>query len=1223
MKKWISCILVMVMTISIFGTLPANAENGSLEPNSQMETDISVQGTNSFGNLLTNELTAEMDKQEENNGCNIFSIDMNGTDATVSFETTEDCTLVIAVYDESGEQMLASGNTAVVKGETEVLVTIDTDSMPQYYYLRGFLVDSDTLRPVCTVYESPNYTQEMQAFFAKTVNDFDSEKVLNLDESESNNFAVFSNETIIIEQNGTTNRVTKADDSTRTYVIANADNTVKSLKNGNVFTCKNGDETLIVKVDNISVSGSTVTISGQDTSMEEVFDYVKIDTSKSELNNARVYQQKSKLLRAAEFEGNMSATAFETSFLPAVDGLSGTLKMTVSASLKLYLSKKYQYVEMKMGYKVKLAVALEQKKTISLPLPEMNIPTPVGVNISVTPSLDLSVGGKVEISGTLSGQIGFAYDSDEGKVQNITSAPTFDSALKLEVEVSIVLSLKPNVNFIDDKIVSIYLEGKIGIYATAEKILWQLKKDDNIRHECRLCFDGETNFKANTGFGVEAFGINVLDRGMFEQSHKLNDFYYSVDRDEYGLGSCPHQQYRVNVRAVDASNNPIGEVSIIRNDPIGDIFLGETDSNGNLEIWLSNGDYTLTAKKENVKNTRDITVGDRGKSVMMALNTATDIIDYEKIYYNFIENELVPKYGLSSLKNLDIDYTIPPNYNDWYGIISADICNINGNYNLLIVTLKEIDSTPHLILELYRYDGSVVLMDSHDEQMSTDTIAFNAGWNGEFFNISWYHHFNYISSTYGSYNTAFAIENSSFIPKFSLNYSHFMGGGTIISNSISEKTYFQTADGSPDGLSEGIKMIKDDLSLLGISNYEFNCEDDPGSFSYNINFTKEICDFSIYEENGQPKDYTNLRSHITIKTANGISSWANEQIINSINAYLKENWCGENRYYCFEEDLIDNNDYFWIGIRWDGSNSANALCGSDIKINKTTGEAEICFLNKPYEWFNLKEYDNEISKSSTLQLNDNLALPNSYASPLNLTQSPTLLADEEYGIPIIWGATSSYWGLNPNEIYNFYVMKSETAESPLSSDNLLYIAQAVSDANGNLEIPYTAKEQYENAVTLVKAASKTDLSSAQVTIPDILCNGAEQFAEPEVTLNEETLTEGMDYDIEKRYSAIYPGEYELIITGIRNYTGEVSATYNIYCEHNFADNKCTICKSFKDTVGDANGDGVVGIADLVVLQSFLLAKRNDISINADINQDGVINGLDLCMLRRIILNALN
>ena len=391
MKKWISCILVMVMTISIFGTLPANAENGSLEPNSQMETDISMQGTNSFGNILTNELTAEMDKQEENNWCNIFSIEMNGTDATVSFETTENCTLVVAVYDESGEQMLASGNTAVVKGETEALVTIDTDSMPQYYYLRGFLVDSDTLRPVCTVYESPNYTQEMQAFFAKTVNDFDSEKVLNLDESESNNFAVFSNETIIIEQNGTTNRVTKADDSTRTYVIANADNTVKSLKNGDVFTCKNSDETLIVKVDNISVSGSTVTINSQDTSAEEVFDYVKIDTT---VQNAEISQKRSSVQsndlytdKEPKIYGAGISKEIKPSCTKSVEfstpeisqyftvGVSGGIEMTVSAPIKFYynfksLKEQYLYTEFKIEYVSKIFAAIDGEAKLPIDLGE-------------------------------------------------------------------------------------------------------------------------------------------------------------------------------------------------------------------------------------------------------------------------------------------------------------------------------------------------------------------------------------------------------------------------------------------------------------------------------------------------------------------------------------------------------------------------------------------------------------------------------------------------------------------------------------------------------------------------------------------------------------------------------------------------------------------------------------------------------------------------------------
>ena len=230
MKKIISCVLALVMTLSIFGTFPVSAEPKSDSTAPQIGTNVSVAGTNSFGNLLTEELNAEMDRQEENNGCNIFSIEMNGATADVSFETTESCTLVVAIYEDNGEQMLASGDILVSKEDKEALVTIETDNMPDYYYLRGYLVDSDTMRPICTVYESPNYTQEMQAFFAKTVDDFDNEKVLNLDEDKTNNFAVFSDKAIGVPSDDTVNQATKADDTTATYVIEHADATVKQLK---------------------------------------------------------------------------------------------------------------------------------------------------------------------------------------------------------------------------------------------------------------------------------------------------------------------------------------------------------------------------------------------------------------------------------------------------------------------------------------------------------------------------------------------------------------------------------------------------------------------------------------------------------------------------------------------------------------------------------------------------------------------------------------------------------------------------------------------------------------------------------------------------------------------------------------------------------------------------------------------------------------------------------
>lgn len=244
-----------------------------------LESDLSVKRTNSFGALLTNELSQEMAEQEENNGCNVFSVEVTGTEASVSFETVEDCTLVVGIYDEAGIGMIAAGSLEVYSGETLAVVDIETENMPQYFYLRAFLVESNTLRPLCTSYASPNYTREMQEFFAMTTADFDAERVLNLDDDTSNNFAVYSDDTIIIPQSAGENEVVTADDQNNHYVIENANESISSLQPGDIFAYEYEEgEVLIVKVDSIVMDGTTATISGAATSMEEIFDYVKIDT---------------------------------------------------------------------------------------------------------------------------------------------------------------------------------------------------------------------------------------------------------------------------------------------------------------------------------------------------------------------------------------------------------------------------------------------------------------------------------------------------------------------------------------------------------------------------------------------------------------------------------------------------------------------------------------------------------------------------------------------------------------------------------------------------------------------------------------------------------------------------------------------------------------------------------------------------------------------------------
>jgi len=213
----------------------------------------------------------------------------------------------------------------------------------------------------------------------------------------------------------------------------------------------------------------------------------------------------------------------------------------------------------------------------------------------------------------------------------------------------------------------------------------------------------------------------------------------------------------------------------------------------------------------------------------------------------------------------------------------------------------------------------------------------------------------------------------------------------------------------------------------------------------------------------------------------------------------------------------------------------------------------------------------------------------------------------------------------------------------LSSDNLLYINQSVSDENGNLTVSYIPKEEYADAVFIVKAMSKTDLSSAEVTLSDMPYNGEEQFAEPVVTLDGITLEQGTDYDIEGDYSAINSGDYEITIVGTGDYTGEVTASYSITCEHEFTDGICGICGTecghiYEDgictecgetedidyVIGDANNDGKMTVSDAAFIAR-TLAKREIISVilnpAADYNSDGKVTVSDAAAIARELAKA--
>lgn len=278
-KKVIAAILsgIISFTNTVSG-FTSHADEGTATKSVSENSEITVDHENSLGSLFSEEIGKQLE-QLQSAGNSITSVEINEKTATVTYNSSIDCMVVVGIYDDSGKTLLGSGTADVLSGKTIASVDIEISVMPEYFYVKAYLVDGLGLAPLCTVYENPNYTLRMTEFFSKTTADFDEKRVLNFDEDTTNNFAVYFEDVILLEETEGYNNVVKCDNENGVYVFENADETLLSLKNGDLLSYDYSDETemIIVKVDTIIIDGTAVTITAAQTSIEEVFEYVKID----------------------------------------------------------------------------------------------------------------------------------------------------------------------------------------------------------------------------------------------------------------------------------------------------------------------------------------------------------------------------------------------------------------------------------------------------------------------------------------------------------------------------------------------------------------------------------------------------------------------------------------------------------------------------------------------------------------------------------------------------------------------------------------------------------------------------------------------------------------------------------------------------------------------------------------------------------------------------------
>ena len=481
--------------------------------------ELEVVGTNSFGRMFAESLEEKVCEQKDNQGYNVFSIEMTGREAYVELEAVEDCILLVAIYDEAGEQLIASGSLDIVAGDEAAITEIDIAEaeMPQYFYLRGYLIEKDTYRPLCTAYESPNYTQEMQEFFAKTTNDFEEDRVLNLDESADNNFAVYGEETIVVEENNTNNQFTSIDEEEMIYVVENADTTVTSLAVGDIFVYEAEDEIIIIKVAQVEVDGTTATIYGSESSMEEVFSYVKIDESAgteevdvdtSECGEGVEYQgvvetedkyATESVIRTEngtrmkeEWETGGSASPKLNYEFVEESRLRGNVEFGVEFSVKLYITPSLKYAEMKMEYEAGFEVELtdDSELEIEIPIGEIGTDKIKFVKLSGKVNFVVALEAKISFSGKLTGQIGWKVSSDDG-IKDISKKPKFKTELKGEFKGFIGFEIEPKMMALSENVVDAEMEARFGAEITGELMLHESDEDTKERHDCKVCVEGE------------------------------------------------------------------------------------------------------------------------------------------------------------------------------------------------------------------------------------------------------------------------------------------------------------------------------------------------------------------------------------------------------------------------------------------------------------------------------------------------------------------------------------------------------------------------------------------------------------------------------------------------------------------------------------------------------------------------------------------------------------
>ena len=1218
-SRFLAVTLAITLIFSVFSVSAGavSADEKSNSQNANVQDNLSVSGTNSLGTMLANEIADKNEETEDNNGYNVFSVAVSGNNAVVSFETVTDATLLVAIYNESCDTLIATGTTEVTNGETEKNVTLDTNDMPQYFYVKGYLIDTSTNKPLCTAYSSPMYTKDMQEFLSKTTDDFEENKVLNFDNDDDNNFAVYKDEVKLVDESGETNKVIKSDDTTKTYVIENIDDSISSLSEGDIFSYdySNGDA-LIVKVASIAIGGTTATITGEDANLDDVFDYVKIDSTakKSDFTYDEstvgegvsiLSEQKSRKSRAIDISGSASwSVPFSVSYVDNGVNVKGSLTYGSSVYVKVYLSIQYQYLELKVDQTLKLDLSVSTNMfESSIDLFEFGVSPIAGVYVTVTPALVIEGSINCSISATMKTTNGFSVSNTEG-YKDLTTNPKLET--KLDFSGSVFIGAKATLKI---RVLGSLVEGgftlKNGVDISGK--FDDTKDSSSKKHNCSACIKGDIYKKIGGSIYIKFLNSKNL---KFELSlnvkTKISDFYYSLDHQTFDFTTCPYVSYKVNIIVKNSNGSFVSGASVNG--------TATTDSDGKVTMYLPNGNHTFTASYNGQTESTTTTVNNAETTAEIVLGTSQSNPDYDfSSEGEVIQVAAGNSHSAAVTKDGDL-YMWGDNYYGQLGVYT----NVDKNAPVLVN-----NSTTALPEKSVKY---VALGSDHSAAITKDGSLYMWGRNNYDGQLG-------DGTTTDRYTPIKIMDN---VASVSLGGSH--SAAVTKDGSLymwGDNGNGQLGDGTTTNRYTPVKIMDNVASVSLGSSHSAAITKDGSLYMWGCGYY------------GQLGDGTTTDRYTPVKIMDNVASVSlggnhSAAITKDSNLYM---W-GNNGYGQLGDGTTDTKTrphrvasnvqsvklgyshttviskdgglYTW-GYNYYGqlgngttTNSSNPIKIMNDVVDCAGGGNLTIALKKDgtvYTWG--RNYNGQLGDGTTTDRTSPVAIQiYDHTNVLKSTKKSSESVSASSG-----QHTSKFAGYNANGIYNFYALKDKNADKLLSDDNILYVDQVRADANGNISVTYTPKTAYDSPYEFVASITQVNISNADVSAEDFTYNGKLQTVEPVVKVNGYTLYSGIDYTLSGAYIAKNAGEYTYTINGKGDFTGSITKTFTIKTANV---NNCDvlILDSATYTGKDIEPNAVVKIGDVTLKKDvdYTVEYQNNLNVGIGIV---VIKGKGNCSGRKV------